>query len=319
MSRQALIHGCQRITDTLEAYNPDLHIRAGAARSESEDVLVTTGGLCHTYDRTHWSLTARAQRTEGTDMVFVSFGRDWNDLDLYDPDVISGQILDDLRCAETIVPATPGPTTILLSPQMLARFIAVVGKGTNGRNVAKGDSPLRGRIGARVLDPCLTIVDDPHRDYDSGAASLSNDGVATRRTPLFDRGVLQAFLYDLDTAAMVGTTPTGHNNCAPYALDVAPGTQSSQDMIASIRDGLYVKHPIGFGQGNILNGDFSFNVALGFVIHDGRIVGRVKNTMLAGNIYDLLQRDVQLSSDRDPVLRMPYALLQGAQVSGAKS
>lgn len=75
---------------------------------------------------------------------------------------------------------------------------------------------------------------------------------------------------------------------------------------------------MGFGQSNIINGDFSSNVALGYRIRNGEIVGRVKNTMVAGNVYELLKDNVQLSSDKDPVRRMPYAVLEGIQVSAAE-
>jgi len=44
----------------------------------------------------------------------------------------------------------------------------------------------------------------------------------------------------------------------------------------------------------------------------------VKNTMIAGNIYDLFKRDVALSSDRDPILRLPSAVIQGLSVSTSK-
>lgn len=319
LTRQTMIDGCQQITGALKAYDPDLYVEASANRNESESVLVTSGGVCHRQSDTHWSLGAYVQRTEGTDMVFSDFGRGWNDLnEFYDPDFISGQILQDLRHAETIVPSMTGRTMVLLSPRMLQMFFWAVNMGINGRNVAKGESPLRDKLGAQVFDPCFTVVDDPHLDYCNGAAVISDDGIPTRRTTVFDHGVLKTFLYDLDSAGLAGAQATGHNRCQPYSLDLAPGHQPSGEMIASIQDGLYIKELMGFGQSNIINGDFSCNVALGFRIQGGRIVGRVKDTMIAGNIYELLKASVQLSSDRDPVLRMPYGLLQGAQVSAAK-
>jgi len=72
---------------------------------------------------------------------------------------------------------------------------------------------------------------------------------------------------------------------------------------------------MGFGQSNIMNGDFSSNVMLGFRVSNGRITGRVKNAMIAGNIYDLLRSGVTLSLEIDPVLRLPSAVLEGVAVS----
>ena len=46
---------------------------------------------------------------------------------------------------------------------------------------------------------------------------------------------------------------------------------------------------MGAEQGNILGGDFSGNVLLGYKIESGKIVGRVKDTMVSGNVYQLLK------------------------------
>ena len=54
---------------------------------------------------------------------------------------------------------------------------------------------------------------------------------------------------------------------------------------------------MGAEQGNILGGDFSGNVLLGYKVEKGQIVGRVKNTMVSGNVYDLLRAGIVIGSD----------------------
>ena len=135
---------------------------------------------------------------------------------------------------------------------------------------------------------------------------------------IINEGRLEAFLYDLDSAGLAGAEPTGHNGCHPYNMEVSPGTEPHEQLLAGIGDGLPVKYVIGFGQGNLMNGDFSCNVGLGFRIEGGRITGRVKDTMIAGNLYELLSR-VTFSSDRDPLLNMPYAVFDGVSVSSKYS
>jgi len=60
-------------------------------------------------------------------------------------------------------------------------------------------------------------------------------------------------------------------------------------MIGSVNEGLLVHSVLGLGQGNPMNGDFSVNVQLGYKIESGKIAGRVKNVMLAGNVYDAIK------------------------------
>jgi len=68
-------------------------------------------------------------------------------------------------------------------------------------------------------------------------------------------------------------------------------------MVKGTPEGLLVDHVMGLGQSNIMNGDFSVNVSLGYKIENGEIVGRVKDAMLAGNVYDALPRIEAVGSE----------------------
>ncbi|GAG42469.1 unnamed protein product, partial [marine sediment metagenome] len=101
-------------------------------------------------------------------------------------------------------------------------------------------------------------------------------------------------------------------------LRVAPGRRSGEALLEAMDDGIYVRQLIGFGQSNLINGDFAANLGLGYRVRDGRVVGRLKDTMIAGNVYELLGGDVELSSDVDPVRRVPWAVVEGLSVSAAQ-
>ncbi len=319
LSREEMIEAGGEMVRRLKEYNPDLYIEGSATRRVGESTLVTTGGTeLHTRG-TRWSLGAHCQRTEGTDMLFAGFGRSWRDVnELFDAGGIAERILADLRRGETVVPIPSGAMPALLSPEIVRTLFRAVDMGLSGRNVAYGDSPLADRLGEQVLDSSLSYVDDPHRTFAPGTAPTDDDGVPTRKMTLIDQGVLKTFLYDLDSAGLAGAEPTGHDDCAPNNPELLAGTTPSEELLAGIDDGIYVKYLIGFGQGNIVNGDFSCNVGLGYRIRGGQIAGRVKNTMLAGNIYDLLSKDVRVSSDRDPATFMPYLTAPALSVSAAE-
>jgi len=316
LSADEIIEASRRMDELVKAYGSDLYIRCGGDRTAGESLLVTTGGACHSHERTTWSLGLFAQETRGTDMVLAYDERSWGDLnDTYDVEALAERILEDLRRAETIVESPSGRVKAYLPPDMLSMFLWPVTLGISGRNVAKGESPLRDRLGQQVLAPTLTLIDDPHQPFAPGARSIDDDGIPTRRQTLFENGVLQRFLYDLDTAGLAKTEPTGNPGCWPNNLVVQPGTQPSAELLKSIDDGLFIRDLIGFGQSNIMNGDVSANVGLGFRIKNGEIVGRVKDTMIAGNLYELLAGNVQLSSDLDYTGRFPHAVIEGLAVS----
>ena len=134
-----------------------------------------------------------------------------------------------------------------------------------------------------------------------------------------EKGVLKRFLYDLDSAGLAGVEPTGNAGCSPYWPVVMPGGRTSAELLAEIDDGLYVVHMIGFGQSNIINGDFSTNIGLGYRIRNGEIVGRVKDTMIAGNLFELFAGNVRFSSDVNYTGQYPHAVLEEVTVSSGES
>ncbi|MBT3378215.1 MAG: TldD/PmbA family protein [Lentisphaerae bacterium] len=316
MTREEMIEACTLIVDRFRDYDSGLDIHAGCGKQETEGLLVTSGGTDHASRGTSWGLGGHAQRTEGTDILSASDGRGWGDADRYfDPQAIVERALEYLRLAEEIVPAPEGRLPAVIPPETLGMFLSPVFMGINGRNVAKGDSPLADRLGDRVLAPAMTIIDDPHVPFAGGSAVIDGDGIPTRRQTLFENGVLKRFLYDLDSAGLANAKPTGNSGSSPWNAYLLPGDSSSSDLIADIDDGILIRSLLGFGQSNIINGDFSCNVGLGYRIQKGKITGRVKNTMVAGNIYDLLGGDVTLSSDMNYTGRLPYAVCQNMSVS----
>ncbi|MDY7021976.1 MAG: metallopeptidase TldD-related protein, partial [Cyanobacteriota bacterium] len=78
-------------------------------------------------------------------------------------------------------------------------------------------------------------------------------------------------------------------------LCIAPGSTSTEDLIASIDEGVIVEQVLGAGQSNQLAGEFSVNLALGYKVKKGKIVGRLKNTMVAGNIFEAFNQLGDLS------------------------
>jgi len=60
-------------------------------------------------------------------------------------------------------------------------------------------------------------------------------------------------------------------------------------MVKDMKEGLIVEGVMGAEQGNLLAGDFSGNVLLGYKVENGEVMGRVKDTMIAGNVFQVLK------------------------------
>lgn len=316
LSWEKMIDACGQIVDSLKQYNPDMWIESSASCHESESLLVTSGGVCYQKASTGWGLGASVQRIQGTDMLLTSYGRGWCDFNkFFDPDFVTRHVLNHLRWAERAAEPPRGRGLVFMPCERMGMWLYPVLMGINGRSVAKGESPLAGRLGDRILASNLTLSDDPHQDFSHGAREVDADGIPTRKHTIIENGVLKMFLYDLDTAALAGAEPTGNSGCSMYSPRLKPGTESLTTLLSQVEDGLYLCDLIGFGQSNIINGDFSCNVGLGYRIKNGEIVGRVKNTMLSGNIYELLSGTVRLSRETDYTGCMPYGVIEGMNFS----
>ena len=184
-----------------------------------------------------------------------------------------------------------------------------------------------GKVGEKLFDEKITILDDGTIDGKPGSAPYDDEGVPHRCNVLVEKGVLKGFLYDLKTAAQSGVETTGNasrglfNPPSPNATNfiLQPGQTALKDMIAGIDYGIVVENLLGLGQGNTISGAFSNPLSLAFLVEKGEIVGRVKDVSIAGNIYELLKNVSAISQESEWVygtIRTPYVLLENMNVVG---
>ncbi|MCK4858335.1 MAG: hypothetical protein KAT58_10225 [candidate division Zixibacteria bacterium] len=83
-------------------------------------------------------------------------------------------------------------------------------------------------------------------------------------------------------------------------MRIEPGDKSLADLIQFMGTGLIVDAIQGAHSGNIPNGDYSVGIASGFYVENGEIIGRVKDAMIAGNIYDSLNRVIAVGDTLYP-------------------
>lgn len=162
--------------------------------------------------------------------------------------------------------------------------------------------------------------------------SFDDEGTPAQKSTLISEGEVKGFLYDLQTAGQAETNPTGNGvkgglisgsdfrsppSISPTTLTIRPGDRKMGKLISSIDQGLMVDQVLGLGQGNPLSGEFSNNVSVAYKIEDGAITGKVKDTMIAGNIYELLKEGIELGREPEWVaggLKTPALALDGVNI-----
>jgi len=310
LQKPEMISMGQQMMDMIKAYNPEILAGAMVNRTINKIEFANSKGATYTEEHTNFDVGAGGQWTRGTDILFAghSVGQKKRELDTED---IASRAIEYFRMAEKIVPVESKTMPIIFTPEGFGAVLLSLGLALDGKNVFLGASPLRDKLGQQIAHPSFTLIDDPSIEFGPKTSAFDNEGVARKVTPLVENGILRNFIYDLDTAGRAGTHPTGHGtNRGTTNLVMDPGDKSFDEMVSNIQEGLMVHEFLGLGQGNPINGEFSVNVFLGYKIENGKIVGRVKDVMLAGNAYVALKDITAMSKEREWVSG-PYAFFSG--------
>jgi PmbA protein len=310
-------YGNQLIARVRE-YAPNVLCDAGVIKGTSSVGVINSQGGKASYDKSFFSLGLEGILIQDTDMLFV--GDSESSCRLPDKvDIVADRVIKQLQMAKkkATVPAKPLP--VIFTPHGVASaFLTPLAVAFNGKTVLEGASPLKDRLGEPVFDKKLSLWDDATLDYCLNSSPCDDEGVPGQRISVIKEGVVSNFLYDLQTAALAGAHSTSSGRRTGDSLQIKPaissliikeGEVSFEDMVQDIREGLIVEYLIGADQGNLLSGDFGGNVLLGYKVENGNIVGRVKDTMISGNIYQALKEVSGIGCEArwvNGVLRTPH-------------
>jgi PmbA protein len=316
----------QATIDRLTGYSSDLLCDASVAKGVTTITILNSQNGYATYTKSVFSVFFHGTIIKGTDMLFVSDGRS-SCQPVLDTSGIVESIQHQVDISRDIVPAPVGQVPVVFTPRGLAgAILSPLMSGFNGKTVLQGASPLVGKLGERMLDERFSIRDEPDLPYAPGSRMCDDEGVPTGKLPLIDKGAISNFIYDLQTAAQAGVESTGGASRGLSTLPspgssvitVGEGDTSYEDMIKDIKSGLVVERLLGAGQSNILGGDFNANVLLGYRIEEGNVVGRVKNTVISGNVYTALKNVQAIGRESQWVggsLRAPALYLDAVSVA----
>ncbi len=305
VSEEDMLELGQSLIDRVREHTPELVCEGSVSKGVITIEILNSKGGRATYKKSIFGFGIEGVLVRGTDMLFVGDG-DGSCHPLADVSGVAATTIEQLERAKETAQAPAGQLPVIFTPQGVAvALLAPLAMAINGKTVVQGASPLGHRLGEQVLDSRISIWDDATVDYRPGSRFCDGEGVPSRRTPVIENGVVASFLYDLQTAALAGTESTGSGarglatlpSPSPSTVVIDDGDASFEEMLADIKDGLVVEQLLGASQGNILGGDFSGNILLGYAVKDGEIVGRVKDTMISGNIYEALKEVAAVGRD----------------------
>ena len=240
--------------------------------------------------------------------------------DLEEPFLSRGTLMNDLEAAErSLVTETTGEAhlgEILVHPDLLAEFLGIAGELFCGdAAMIDGISLWKDKLNEPVADPALTVYVKPSDKRICGGETYTGEGFAAKDYVWLEGGVLKSFMLSLYGANRTGL-PRALNTDDTFVME--PGTKTRDELIAGIQDGLLVGRFSG-GEPSP-NGDFSGVAKNSFRIRDGKLGKAVSETMISGNLADMLKNlggiSVELVCSGGYVL--PWVVFRGVVISGGQ-
>ncbi|MBD2578194.1 metallopeptidase TldD-related protein [Oscillatoria sp. FACHB-1406] len=282
-------------------------------------------------------INSRGLYCQYTDITLSCFlGAEWvrgeDFLGIYESQEIRGQLnlvpmvrsmLTRLDWAARNTKSLSGRIPILFTNNAAPLLWETVSEALSGKLIAEGASPWTERQDESVIADCLTLRQKPTEGPYS--CPFDDEGTLTQSFALIEGGKMKQAYCDRATGRLLGIPSTGNGfrpslgrYPTPELINLAidPGRGSLENLIASIDRGILVDRVLGDGAD--ISGDFSVNIDLGYRIENGAIVGRVKDTMVAGNVYTALKQVIALGGDAvwNSACYTPSILVSGLSVVG---
>ncbi len=284
----------------LREENPEILCNLDLEKQTETTTLINSKGLyCQ---HTHTSLSAS---------IGVEWIREEDFLGIYD-DIYSHEILDLTKTIESIKQRlqwakkhsiiTSQKIPILFTPNAVTSLWETLSDALNGKRILDKSSPWHDCHGKKVISPCLTL--SQQADFQPYNCLFDDEGTATSSYNLIEAGKISNYYTDKLNADKLGITNTGNGfrpSLGSYPtpelinLIVKNGSTTFEKLIKNIDYGLMVDQILGNDAD--ISGDFSLNLDLGYLVQKGEIVGRVKDTMISGNVYQALKQVQDLGND----------------------
>lgn len=219
-----------------------------------------------------------------------------------------GRACEKARLNRNAADLKPGSYTVILEPPAVGDILGFLAyMGFSGKSVQDQASFLTGKLGQKVFDKAVTIVDDC-TDPNMVPLPFDLEGVPRRKVSIIEKGIARGVVHDLTSARKEGVESTGHALSAgrpgsmPLHLVMAGGSRSLEEIIADTDDGLLVTR---FNYMNPVNPRRAQLTALTrdglFRIKGGRMAGAVRNMRFTESALHALNNVEAVSRERQRI------------------
>ena len=283
----------------------------------AHSVYRNTNGAVYTKDAGYYNFDLMYSAHEGeAGSSFFSTGVITDNLSV--PAIELGSLKKDLEDVQKQIytKATEGKFvgTMVLSPACLCDFMgSIVDKFASDTTILEGTSIWKDSIGEQVADERITVSFAPGAEGVVCGQSYTTEGFIAEDFDFIKNGKLESFLTSLYISNKTGVARAKNSG---GNMVISAGDKSLSEIISGIERGILVGRFSGGDPAQ--NGDFSGVAKNSFLIENGKITSAASETMISGNLAEMLKSLVALSKERveDGYSVLPWAAFDGITVSG---
>lgn len=238
------------------------------------------------------------------------------------------------RAAKKVISALGGSSVesgkknVIIQNEVFADILGCFCSNFYAENVQKGFSLLKDKVGEKIANEKITIVDNPLLEKGYITTAFDSEGVATYSKNVVENGILKTYLYNLKSANKDNVKSTGNGFKFGFKSAVSTSTTnfyiengniSLEKMAEEMGEGLLLTDVAGLHSGaSPVSGDFSF-AAEGFKIENGKITTPVNQITIAGNFYEILNKVEMVGSDlkfNSSAMGSPSLMIKEISIAG---
>ena len=268
-------------------------VGAGFADGGGITVYANSRGFLGSYQATYCSLNVSVVASKDSEMQtngWHSASRNFKNLE--SPEHIgskaSARALRQLGAKKVKSQVVP----VVYDPQMAGRLVAQFVSAASGTSIDRKSSFLVGKLNEVVASPLVTIVDDPTMPGKLGSRPFDGEGLPLKRRNIISKGKLDTYLVSAYAGRKLDCEP---NSSSTGNLYLEPGEKTPEEIIASVKNGLYLTSVSGPGF-NGVTGDYSLG-ASGLWIEDGKLSYPVSGITVASNILEMFAGITAVGND----------------------
>ncbi len=302
---------------TAEVYGSDprlISVNAGYGDGISSSYMVTSNGFEGESDTTYYSVNASTSMKDAGDARPSSY---WFDSAIY-WDKLQKNGIGKTAYERTIrklgqEKINSGIYPMLIDNTQTSRILSPILSALYGNAIQQKNSFLIDKIGENIASEKFTLTDNPHIPQARGSRWFDEEGVATRKRAVIEKGVLKMYYIDTYNGAKMNMEPTVQS---PSLLNCEHGSKNFDQLLASMGKGIWVTGFNG-GNSNSTTGDFSFGIE-GFWVENGKTVKPVNEMNITGNLLTLWKNIIEVGNDPRLISswRIPSMLFDAVSFNG---